>query len=137
MGPSDNARTRPETIKSAFERVKYGSGTGRKSGDCQGIAVAVDLQKRAAIGRSAAAAGPPGEPHPDGRIAQCDGLQPARKPQDQEGDSHPDRDALFAHINTQVAAALAEQQPVISVDAKKKELVVGVQPTGLDPWGFP
>ena len=40
-----------------------------------------------------------------------------------EGDSHPDRDAQFAHINTQVAAALAEQQPVISVDTKKKELV--------------
>ncbi len=40
-----------------------------------------------------------------------------------EGDSHPDRDAQFAHINAQVAAALAEQQPVISVDTKKKELV--------------
>jgi hypothetical protein len=40
-----------------------------------------------------------------------------------EGDSHPDRDAQFAHINTQVAAALAEKQPVISVDTKKKKLV--------------
>ena len=40
-----------------------------------------------------------------------------------EGDSHPDRDAQFDHINAQVAAALAEQQPVISVDTKKKELV--------------
>ncbi len=40
-----------------------------------------------------------------------------------ESDSHPDRDAQFAHINTQVAAALAELQPVISVDTKKKELV--------------
>jgi len=29
-----------------------------------------------------------------------------------EGDSHPDRDAQFAHINAQVAAALADQQPV-------------------------
>src|SRR5499425_2166319 len=38
-----------------------------------------------------------------------------------EGDSHPDRDAQFAHINTQVAAALADHQPVISVDTKKKE----------------
>ena len=37
-----------------------------------------------------------------------------------EGDSHPDRDAQFAHINTQVAATLAEKQPVISVDTKKK-----------------
>src|SRR5260370_40413675 len=40
-----------------------------------------------------------------------------------EGDSHPDRDAQFAHLNAQVAAALADQQPVISVDTKKKELV--------------
>src|SRR5271166_1763669 len=40
-----------------------------------------------------------------------------------EGDSHPDRDAQFGYINTQVSTALAEQQPVISVDTKKKELV--------------
>ena len=40
-----------------------------------------------------------------------------------EGNSHPDRDAQFAYINTQVAAALAENQPAISVDTKKKELV--------------
>jgi hypothetical protein len=53
-----------------------------------------------------------------------------------QGDSHPDRDAQFAHINTQVAAALAEQQPVISVDTKKKELVVGLQPTGLTRGDF-
>ena len=48
-------------------------------------------------------------------------LQANRKTK--EGDSHPDRDAQFARINTQVAAALAEKQPVISVDTKKKELV--------------
>ena len=40
-----------------------------------------------------------------------------------EGDSHPDRDAQFAYINTEVGAALAEGQAVISVDTKKKELV--------------
>jgi hypothetical protein len=40
-----------------------------------------------------------------------------------EGDSHPDRDAQFAYINAKVAEALAEQQPAISVDTKKKELV--------------
>ena len=37
-----------------------------------------------------------------------------------EGDSHPDRDAQFGYINTQVTTALAERQPVISVDTKKK-----------------
>jgi len=40
-----------------------------------------------------------------------------------EGGKHPDRDAQFGHINTSVTAALAERQPVISVDTKKKELV--------------
>src|SRR3974390_537708 len=56
-----------------------------------------------------------------------------------EGDSHPDRDAQFAHINTQVAAALAEQQPVISVDTKKKELVGDFRNNGREyrPHGNP
>jgi hypothetical protein len=40
-----------------------------------------------------------------------------------EGNSHPDRDAQFAYISQSVSAALSEQQPVISVDTKKKELV--------------
>src|SRR5712664_2755060 len=40
-----------------------------------------------------------------------------------EGDIHPDLVAQFGHINAQVTTALAEQQPVISVDTKKKELV--------------
>jgi hypothetical protein len=40
-----------------------------------------------------------------------------------EGASHPDRDAQFHYINDQVKSALAAEQPVISVDTKKKELV--------------
>ena len=40
-----------------------------------------------------------------------------------EGASHPDRDAQFAYINAEVTTALAQAQPVISVDTKKKELV--------------
>src|SRR5919205_1704521 len=40
-----------------------------------------------------------------------------------EGASHPDRDAQFAYINAKVQAALQAGAPVISVDAKKKELV--------------
>src|SRR3982075_3780331 len=56
-----------------------------------------------------------------------------------EGDNHPDRDAQFAHINTQVAAALAEQQPVISVYTKKKELVGDFRNNGREyrPQGEP
>jgi len=48
-------------------------------------------------------------------------LQANRKTR--EGDSHPDRNAQFIHINDSVKAALAAGQPVISVDTKKKELV--------------
>jgi Rhodopirellula transposase DDE domain len=48
-------------------------------------------------------------------------LQGTRKTR--EGASHPDRDAQFAHINAAAEASLAAGDPVISVDAKKKELV--------------
>ena len=40
-----------------------------------------------------------------------------------EGTSHPDRNAQFEHINEQVERFLQAQQPAISVDTKKKELV--------------
>lgn len=40
-----------------------------------------------------------------------------------EGKQHPDRDAQFHYLNDQVKAFLAAGQPVVSVDAKKKELV--------------
>jgi len=40
-----------------------------------------------------------------------------------EGDDHPDRDAQFCYINTQVRRTMAKGAPVISVDTKKKELV--------------
>lgn len=40
-----------------------------------------------------------------------------------EGSSHPDRNAQFELINRKSCAALKKGQPVISVDAKKKELV--------------
>jgi transposase len=40
-----------------------------------------------------------------------------------EGDSHPDRNAQFEHINAEVIGFQRRSQPVISVDTKKKELV--------------
>lgn len=40
-----------------------------------------------------------------------------------EGGDHPDRDAQFQHIAAQTRAFQADEQPVISVDCKKKELV--------------
>ena len=40
-----------------------------------------------------------------------------------EGKQHPDRDAQFRYINGQVREYQAARDPVVSVDAKKKELV--------------
>jgi len=40
-----------------------------------------------------------------------------------EGKQHPDRDAQFRYINAQVSAFQGAGDPVISVDAKKRELV--------------
>ena len=56
-----------------------------------------------------------------------------------EGGDHPDRDAQFSHINQSVTTALAAQQPVISVDTKKKELVGDFKNAGREwrPQGEP
>jgi len=56
-----------------------------------------------------------------------------------EGAKHPDRDAQFEHINAKVVAAQARQQPVISVDTKKKELIGNFKNGGTDyrPKGNP
>ena len=48
-------------------------------------------------------------------------LQSNRKTR--EGDSHPDRNEQFEYINAMVRAFQRRDQPVISVDTKKKELV--------------
>jgi hypothetical protein len=48
-------------------------------------------------------------------------LQANRKTR--EGASHPDRNAQFEHINAQVRRFQNQDQPAISVDTKKKELI--------------
>jgi hypothetical protein len=56
-----------------------------------------------------------------------------------EGSHHPDRNAQFEYINAKVIAAQAQQQPVISVDTKKKELIGNFKNGGTDyrPKGNP
>ena len=48
-------------------------------------------------------------------------LQANRKTK--EGTDHPDRNAQFEHLNGKVKWSLGRNQPVISVDTKKKELI--------------
>lgn len=49
-----------------------------------------------------------------------------------EGAKHPDRDAQFEYINAQAEAFAAQQEPVISVDTKKKEIVGDFKNSGSD-----
>jgi len=48
-------------------------------------------------------------------------LQANRKTK--EGGEHPDRDAQFEFINSQTQSFMSNNQPVISIDCKKKELI--------------
>jgi hypothetical protein len=49
-----------------------------------------------------------------------------------EGDQHIDRDAQFQYINTQAKTFLAANEPAISVDTKKKELVGNFKNNGRE-----
>jgi hypothetical protein len=40
-----------------------------------------------------------------------------------EGTTHPDRDGQFRYLNEQAGRFVADGEPVISVDTKKKELI--------------
>ena len=69
--------------------------------------------------------------------AQKFSLQANRKTR--EGADNPDRDAQFGFINEAVTTAMAQNQPVISVDTKKKELVGDFKNAGREwrPQGAP
>ncbi len=56
-----------------------------------------------------------------------------------EGKNHPDRDAQFRYINNQAKKYLRKNQPVISIDCKKKELVGNYKNNGVEwrPKGKP
>jgi len=56
-----------------------------------------------------------------------------------EGESHPDRNAQFEHINTKVRQFQRRGQPTVSVDTKKRELVGDFKNNGREwrPRGSP
>src|SRR4051812_29079014 len=53
----------------------------------------------------------------------AEGFRLQANPKTLEGKQHPDRDAQFRYLNEQVIDHQSTDDPVISVDAKKKELV--------------
>ena len=58
-----------------------------------------------------------------GRLLRNNGFSLQANVKTVEGKQHPDRDAQFRYINEQVKEHQATDQPVISVDAKKKEYI--------------
>ncbi|MEV1179079.1 ISAzo13 family transposase [Nonomuraea sp. NPDC049784] len=68
-----------------------------------------------------------------GRLLKANGFSLQGTAKTLEGDQHPDRDAQFRYINVQVKAHQAAGEPVISVDAKKKEQL-GLLPMGGREW---
>ena len=98
-------------------------GWFRRASGATRVAAALDVQEPAPAGGGTAASWAPDQPHGRRRTAPARGysLQANRKTREGEQPSRP-RCAVRAH-QRQRRQALAGQQPVISVDTKKKELV--------------
>jgi hypothetical protein len=75
------------------------------------------------LAQALTAAGHPVSDDTVGRLLTQQGYRLQRTAKTLEGAQHPDRDAQFRYLNGQARAQLAAGQPVVSVDAKKKELV--------------
>jgi hypothetical protein len=73
------------------------------------------------------------------RLLKVKGYSLQANKKTREGAQHPDRDAQFEHINQTVSEALTAGEPVISVDAKKRELVGDFKAVGreFEPKGRP
>jgi len=73
------------------------------------------------------------------RLLKAKGYSLQANKKAREGAQHPDRDAQFQHINETVVAAIAAGEPVISIDAKKRELVGDFKAVGreFEPKGRP
>jgi Rhodopirellula transposase DDE domain len=75
------------------------------------------------LAEALAAAGHAASPPTVARLLKAEGFSLQANAKAIEGAQHPDRDAQFGYLNDEVRAHQDSGQPVISVDAKKKELV--------------
>ncbi|WP_405970372.1 ISAzo13 family transposase [Streptomyces sp. NBC_00988] len=69
-----------------------------------------------------------------GRLLKGQGFSLQVSAKTLEGKQHPDRDAQFRYINEQVKECQAGGQPVISIDAKKKEQLGQLLPNPGRQW---
>ncbi len=74
-----------------------------------------------------------------GKLLRSQGFRLQANQKTREGSEHPDRDRQFEHINETVKTALADGQPTVSIDCKKKELVGDYKAVGREwePTGKP
>ncbi len=74
-----------------------------------------------------------------GRLLETLGYTLQSNKKSHEGGTSPDRDLQFQHINRTSKEFEAEEQPIISVDAKKKELIGNYKNSGREyaPTGTP
>jgi transposase len=74
-----------------------------------------------------------------GRILKKAGYSLQANQKTREGCKTPDRDAQFSHINEQSKKFIRENQPVLSIDTKKKELIGNFKNAGQEyaPKGKP
>jgi transposase len=74
-----------------------------------------------------------------GRLLEDIGYRLQANRKTEEGDDHPDRDAQFEYINRCVRRFQKRHQPVVSVDAKKRELIGNFRNPGREwrPKGSP
>ena len=72
-------------------------------------------------------------------LAEAEYSLQANRKSVEEGKRHPDRDGQFRYINEQVRKFQSLNQPAISVDTKKKELVGDFKNAGKEwrPKGMP
>ncbi len=91
-------------------------------GDPEGALLYVS-KSTANIAKALNDAGIPGSPSSVRRALHAQGFTLQKNRKVLEGADHPDRDAQFHRVQQQVALHQKNGQPVISVDAKKKELV--------------
>ena len=67
-----------------------------------------------------------------GNILHDEGFNLKGNKKTREGKSHPDRNEQFQHINDTAIAFMESNDPVISVDAKKKELIGNFRNSGKE-----
>lgn len=78
------------------------------------------------------AAGHPASSTTVGNLLHEQGYSLQANQKTRDGNHHPDRNAQFEHIHAEVSRRQAMGQPVISVDAKKKELIGNFKNAGRE-----